>query len=306
MRTPALLLLALIAFSAVSAAAANPLRQFDVTVTGNCTGKPIVVAVTDTFNNQPMRALVSFKVNERGVWREVYFNWTGDANGSLAYTLSKEGEYMVSVTRPGYIPFEKPLSVRYCPQCRSDDDCALTQFCTWGSCENVTGVCGYAHNHRWVAFQCCSDDACAGDEDCIDHLCLRLTGSCGRALNHTWYQYDCCTDADCGAGKGCSDHACVVVKECESDVNCPLEKRCLENRCIALVGECGYASNHRWVSYECCMDASCASGYCRDDHTCSPSPRPGTTVPPVGGGGNLCGGAAALILGAFLLAAIRR
>lgn len=304
LRTAAFLLFALIAFSAL--VEAESLRLFDVKVSGNCTGKPVIVSVKDLFDNEPVRAQVRFTINRAGAWEETFFNWSDATNGSVSYYPTEAGEYLIDVQRPGYVPFEKRWSVEYCPECRSDSECADTQFCTGGRCTDITGACGRAANHRWVAYECCSDEGCAGNEVCSENRCARLTGRCGRAENHTWYGYDCCADADCGTGKSCVDHACVVVYECTTDAECPLEKRCLGNRCIALTGECGYASNHSWVSYECCGDEVCPSHYCLDNHTCSPVPRGAVTVSPATGGGGLCGGAAAILLGAFLFIVMRR
>lgn len=272
--------------------------RFDATVTGNCTGKPIMVTAKDLYTGQPLRAQVKLTVSTRGFWEEKYFNWTDATTGTLSFTMDAADNYTVIIDRPGYIPYQTSLLLEYCPECRSDYDCSGEQYCLDSSCANVTGTCGYAHNHRWVPFECCSNGACAEDAGCVGHMCIRLTGVCGRAINHTWYSYDCCNDAACGSGKQCVDHACVVVHECERDADCALEQACISNRCIALTGNCGYASNHRWANYECCMDVSCPSGYCLDNHTCSPRPR-GTATPgggPGPAGIDVCGGTSGLIL----------
>jgi hypothetical protein len=35
-----------------------------------------------------------------------------------------------------------------------------------------------------------------------------------------------------------------------------------------VTGECGYAANHSWVSYECCSDGDCQTGKNCVDHVC--------------------------------------
>lgn len=255
-------------------------RQFEVAISGNCTGRPVTVTVKDLFDGSFVRAQVTFKANVSGMWSDVFFNWTSPDSGRMAYSPADAGPYFISVTRPGYIEYDKVITVDYCPECRQDADCAGTQFCTGGNCINITGTCGYAENHRWTGYICCADSDCAGDELCSDHSCLRLTGACGRAESHRWLPYDCCADSDCGNGKKCADHACVLAYECTSDGGCASNKKCVGNMCVALTGECGYASDHRWVSYECCMDSACPSGWCRGDHTCSPTPRETATPTP--------------------------
>ena len=302
MRTTALLLL-LIAVS-VFAGAAMPLR-FDATVKGNCTGKPIVVSVKDLYTAQPLRAQVTLQVSVRGVWEERYFNWTDSSTGTLTFTMDRAENYTIVIDRPGYVPYQTTMLLQNCPECRFDYDCNATQYCLDSKCLNVTGTCGYAHNHRWVPFECCSNDACAGNASCMVHMCITLTGLCGRAVNHTWYAYDCCGDAACGTGKQCVDHACIATHECEADTDCALEQACdaPTHKCIALTGNCGYASNHTWVNYACCMDSSCTSSYCFDNHTCSPRPRgAGTTPTPGTGGGDLCAGSTGMLaLGAIAI-----
>ncbi len=298
MRTAVLLLLSLIAVSMLAGAATT--LRFDATVNGNCTGKPIVVSVKDLNTAQPLRAQVTLQVSVRGIWEERYFDWTDSSTGTLNFTMGRAENYTVMIERPGYVPYQTTMLIQDCPECTSDYDCDGARYCLGSKCLNVTGTCGYAHNHRWVPFECCANDACAGNASCVGHICIPLTGLCGRALNHTWYPYDCCSDAACGAGKQCVDHACVVTHECEADTDCALEQVCdaSTHECISLTGNCGYASNHRWVNYECCMDSTCASGYCFDNNTCSSRPRgagPTPTPGPGPAGVDMCAGSTGLL-----------
>lgn len=40
------------------------------------------------------------------------------------------------------------------PECSTDEECAYDEYCLGTECEPVTGDCGYAQDHMWVASEC--------------------------------------------------------------------------------------------------------------------------------------------------------
>src|SRR3989338_2233824 len=65
--------------------------------------------------------------------------------------------------------------------------------------------------------------------------------------------------------------------ECTQNSNCGDQEQCLNNKCVLVTGECGYASNHEFVSYECCFDSDCEEGYECKENSCAIKP----IVPPI-------------------------
>ncbi len=55
-----------------------------------------------------------------------------------------------------------------------DSDCISTKYCFEGSCVDVTGVCGYVENHKWVSYDCCDDFNCALGYKCTDNTCVLI------------------------------------------------------------------------------------------------------------------------------------
>jgi len=64
-------------------------------------------------------------------------------------------------------------------ECTSDEDCDSTEFCNieegaeGGSCEEITGQCGYADNHTWIQYECGEEGCpeCPEQYICIEHVC---------------------------------------------------------------------------------------------------------------------------------------
>ena len=300
-----LVLLLLLAF-AVSVFASEYLDRFDYTVSGNCTGEPVTVTVKDHYTSKPVRAQVRFQIADPrlGFLVETYFNWTDQDTGRLAYAPVAEGRYRVTISRPGYSSEEFDRTVEYCPQCRDNSGCNRTSICVDFTCVPVTGECGHVVEQAWVPYECCDDSACASSQVCINAYCTNLTGRCGRAQNHTWYNYECCVGADCASGMDCVDHACMSVAECATNVDCQDNARCASGDCVVITGDCGVASNHRWIQWQCCSDMQCGEGMrCSDIHTCGPAPTPVPTPAPLN---NSCGPAFALLGAGLLAVALKR
>ncbi|MFH1394155.1 MAG: right-handed parallel beta-helix repeat-containing protein [Candidatus Micrarchaeota archaeon] len=74
---------------------------------------------------------------------------------------------------------------------------------------------------------------------------------------------------------------------CRTDSGCAPAEACVAGSCVALTGDCGYASGHVWIDYGCCSNADCAAGTSCVGHVCmSPeeevhegAPGEGTTPP---------------------------
>ena len=74
---------------------------------------------------------------------------------------------------------------------------------------------------------------------------------------------------------------------CTVNSDCATNAQCVAGSCVALTGDCGYASGHIWIDYQCCADSDCAAGTTCVDHVCmSPeeevheeAPEEGTTPP---------------------------
>lgn len=57
--------------------------------------------------------------------------------------------------------------------CSSDGECKNIEYCKNGFCEEITGTCGYAFNHRWIKYECCSDTECIEGKICKDNVCIQ-------------------------------------------------------------------------------------------------------------------------------------
>ena len=60
--------------------------------------------------------------------------------------------------------------------------------------------------------------------------------------------------------------------ECTGDSACAMNQFCLNETCTEVIGECGYAENHSWISYECCEDSDCNEQMLCENNTCIPEP----------------------------------
>ena len=66
----------------------------------------------------------------------------------------------------------------------------------------------------------------------------------------------------------CEEETPEPELECTANTDCSSTEQCLNNECVLITGECGYASNHEFVSYECCSDSDCGSGFECTDNNC--------------------------------------
>jgi hypothetical protein len=58
--------------------------------------------------------------------------------------------------------------------------------------------------------------------------------------------------------------------ECLRHEDCTTDHYCWGGDCLNISGECGFAENHTWFVYECCLDTACDSGNECIDHFCMP------------------------------------
>jgi hypothetical protein len=99
---------------------------------------------------------------------------------------------------------------------------------------------------------------------------------------------ECVKDTDCPVNYTCTNNKCVALPPgqqppppvqppqpgktgfaCEDNGNCDFNMYCGDNKtCLPVVGKCGYALNHAWVSYECCEDSDCPALQTCDNHIC--------------------------------------
>ncbi|MFH2106631.1 MAG: hypothetical protein ABII22_05175 [Candidatus Micrarchaeota archaeon] len=76
-----------------------------------------------------------------------------------------------------------------------------------------------------AAPECTSNSNCASDKKCSAGKCVAVTGTCGYALNHAWVAYECCVDVDCGSEKECRENTCYNIPVVQTPVdNSPPEQ----------------------------------------------------------------------------------
>jgi len=99
-------------------------------------------------------------------------------------------------------------------QCMSDADCAPEEYCAiavgaaGGTCEPVTGECGYVEDHKFVPYECGDDEscpACPQGETCTGNECVL-------------YELNCPTTGAAG-----EEVTCVVTEDGVPCANCEVE-----------------------------------------------------------------------------------
>jgi hypothetical protein len=164
---------------------------------------------------------------------------TTDATGTADITLTQNGTYKLKATRSGYHMVEKTFEFTTCPseyECIVDEDCEPLDECTEEyRCEPVECECGYVSDHQCIEYECCDDEDCPEGQDCIDNIC----------------RDECYEDDDC-----------------KSTEYCDIQEGADGGSCEDVTGDCGYAENHVWVTYECGDEPGCPAcpedGYCED------------------------------------------
>ena len=101
---------------------------------------------------------------------------------------------------------------------------------------------------------------CAADEDCPpDEFCNAGVCEPERDQNET-----CTRDGECASGL-CAFGRCAY---CESDADCAGDEQCSGGECRKIDCPCGEIISHGCVSYECCVDADCGTGFVCAAHVC--------------------------------------
>ncbi len=102
--------------------------------------------------------------------------WSSVTGSSgTVYLPFEEGEIPVTATKTGFasVGFYCNASCAPPPECLDDAGCGGFEFCAAGVCQNVTGECGYADNHAWVAYGCCADADCGNESlECKNNTCM--------------------------------------------------------------------------------------------------------------------------------------
>jgi hypothetical protein len=167
----------------------------------------------------------------------------GDGQVMLNYECDKEvqirvnGDVIDLINLPACDPVCEGLCVPECPE----DTICIASVCVPAGCT----------------------PACEIDEVCDAGTCV--------------CPYACCADDDCPEGLTCEDHTCKQHFECTIDAECAPTYYCniVEDQtggnCKEVTGQCGYASNHAWVPYECGDELGCPgcpSGLVCTNHEC--------------------------------------
>ena len=153
---------------------------------------------------------------------------TTDSDGKASIVLSEEGLYKITASKTDFVTVHKSFEFELCP------------------------------------FICGSDDECADDEQCIDGTCIPVEcPECGEISEHQCTAYQCCADEDCAEGQVCEENQCITPYECASGADCEDSEYCdvapgeAGGSCEPVTGECGYAADHEWVTYECGDEPGC-------------------------------------------------
>lgn len=141
-----------------------PPKQMEVDVEPDCINGNVLINITS--GGVPVSGVL--------IRTEKWSSLTG-SSGFASFPL-EEGLTYISAESSGYakVEFYKNLSCAPPPECVQDGDCADDQYCANNECVNVTGTCGYAANHSWMAYDCCSDSDCGADSLCTGNRCVLL------------------------------------------------------------------------------------------------------------------------------------
>ena len=142
--------------------------------------------------------------------------------------------------------------------CDVDSDCPLTASCVDGVCTD-NGTC--AADDECTATESCTDGLCTRNGDCeVDSDC-EVDERCGDA-DVCERRDPCTTNEQCAVDEICDlandGGTCVVIGDCDTVEDCPLDPEiaCLEGVCTR--AECG-------------RDSDCDDNlFCNGDETCNP------------------------------------
>jgi hypothetical protein len=201
-----------------------------------CPGNLIIISASD--GGEPLEG-----VDVRIVLREPNAGQIGegttDADGSITFNASINGTYNAYFELSGYT-YDNPLAFAYttCPQeetatlaCKTNADCALSEYCGMGVCAPVECACGIVSNHECDAYECCSDSECSAGFACAGNECVETPGqapiiqppvsgaepgsqqpSGGSQPPVSGTQPECTINADCAPGFGCEGGSCISIQ----------------------------------------------------------------------------------------------
>jgi parallel beta-helix repeat protein len=170
-------------------------------------------------------------------------------NGLLEGFTDSDGEFgfpgcgetlLVYVNKNGYLPAQETFTLVNCSSCQGE---------------------------------CDTDSQCPDSMQCLEGECEEVPCPCGSVTNHACASYECCDDYDCEGGQSCLGHSCteIPLDECADDNDCASSQYCESGECSDVSGECGYADNHSWVSYQCGDAAGCPgcdAGFACEGNVC--------------------------------------
>ncbi|MFH1785873.1 MAG: hypothetical protein ABH842_05580 [Candidatus Micrarchaeota archaeon] len=122
------------------------------------------------------------------------------------------------------------------------------------------------HINNTPSVSCNKDSQCLGSQACLGESCQELTGICGYAANHKWNYYDCCDDAACGEGYGCFSNSCYPIpqQECSVDGDCSEGQKCVNGYCKQQT-----TTNTSTIPKECTKDSECEAGKLCVNYQCT-------------------------------------
>ncbi|MFH1785871.1 MAG: carboxypeptidase-like regulatory domain-containing protein [Candidatus Micrarchaeota archaeon] len=97
-------------------------------------------------------------------------------------------------------------------------------------------------------------------EGCTDSVIIRATKS---GYDSALYKED--LDCDCSESG-------QEEPDCTTDQNCAYNEVCTSGECTPITCDCGTIQDHECVSYECCSDSECSTGYSCISNTCEQTP----------------------------------
>ena len=120
-----------------------------------------------------------------------------DSSGHVQFNLPSSGTYDFYASASGYYQPDK-IVIDFTP-CSEEEVQNVTSNVT----QNVTAPVTPQP-------ECTVDSDCQQDEYCSSGTCTQVTGSCGYAANYSWTNYECCDDGDCQSLYACKDNACEL------------------------------------------------------------------------------------------------
>lgn len=216
-----------------------------------CPGNWINISVV-TSNKRSAVAGATLTIYQGG---NVVSSGATGSDGSVALVIPSAGYYTVKATSADYSDGSGGFGYQLCaaaaaPQCQTDSDCPDSQKCQNGQCVQLSCPKGEtASSHQCQMAGCQSDSDCPTGQMCQNHACVNKPPVCTAP--------SCCTSND-----QCADYQyCMASNGVPGTMSAP-------GTCMNVTGQCGYPSNHAFISYNysCGSEAGCPQ--CSDGYSC--------------------------------------